>query len=81
MAIQQREHKIQELRNLKSVMRIDNQLKLPQVKKKIIHLRRKFENEVCFESPASFWKKKSISFNFLINKIIKEHHAKEEQSQ
>ena len=38
-------------------MRIDNQLELPQVQQRILHLRRKFENEVCFEIPIIFWKK------------------------
>ena len=57
MTIQQKEKKIQELKDLKATMRIEDQLKLQQVQQKISHLREQFETQVCSENPTAFWKK------------------------
>ena len=57
MTIQQKEKNIQELKNLKEVIRIENQLILPQIQQKFSHLREQFETQVCSENPTAFWKK------------------------
>ena len=38
-------------------MRIDDQLELPLVQERLLHIRGKFDYEVCSKSPTAFWKK------------------------
>ena len=45
------------MKNLKVVIRIEYQLRLPQIQQKVSHLREQFETQVCSKNPTAFWKK------------------------
>jgi len=48
------EAKLSDLKDLKSTLRVEEQLKHPQVKRKIEDLRKQIEDECCSEGPIAF---------------------------
>lgn len=49
---------LSDLKDLKSTLRVEEQLKLPQIKRKIQDLREKLEETRCSEEPHAFWHRK-----------------------
>lgn len=52
-----KERNIVELKEIKSNMRIEDQLKTPTTQEAINELQRQFEQTMCFENPTVFWNK------------------------
>jgi len=60
----EKEKKIQELQQMKSNQRIDQQLKNPKIQDKISQLQKRFEEQVCSELPTAFWERKTHFVEF-----------------
>jgi len=52
------EARLSDLKDLKSTLRIEGQLKMPQIKNKIGELKRQIEEDCCSEEPNAFWHRK-----------------------
>ena len=52
------EAKLSDLKDLKYILKVEDQLKNPQVKKKIEELRKHIEEECCSEEPNALWHRK-----------------------
>eukprot|EP00253_Pinus_taeda_P016382 PITA_16382 len=52
------EARLLDLKDLKSTLRIEEQLKLPQMRSKIEELKKQIEDECCSEEPNAFWHRK-----------------------
>lgn len=52
------EVKLTNLKDLKSKLKVEEQLKDPHVKRKIWELKKQIEEECCSEEPNAFWHRK-----------------------
>ena len=52
---------LSDLKDLKSTLRVEEQLKLPQIKRRIQELKGKLEEKCCSEEPNAFWHRKQVA--------------------
>jgi len=56
---------LSDLKDLKGTLRIEEQLKLPHIKRKIQELKTKIEEKCCSKEPNAFWHKKQHTIKLL----------------